>query len=216
MNIVSMNIRGLGGITKQKSLRTPFSSLNPDLIMLQETMCDHITALQLFAKLNPRWKFYALDAHGLFGGILSTWNPHLTCCKYYHSFVGILLYARFKGLDYVFSIINCYGPYANITVFWDCAIDGGIFNYPNLILAGDLKFTLSDLEVWGDRARLDHQVLYFAQLLDTMNMVDLDPTTLGPTWRNGRVGIEGVSKRLDRFLASIHLIPLLGSYHSWT
>ena len=37
-----------------------------------------------------------------------------------------------------------------------------------------------------------------------------------PTWRNGRAGPEGVRKRPDRFLASFHLIPLLGSCHSWT
>ena len=91
---------------------------------------------------------------------------------------------------------------------------GGIFNYPNLILARDLNFTISDLEKWGERARMDHLSLYFAQLLDSMNMVDLAPTKIGPTWRNGRVGSEGVSKRLDRFLASLHLIPTLGCYHS--
>ena len=81
-------------------------------------------------------------------------------------------------------------------------------------MAGDLNFTISDLEIWGDRARIDHLSLYFAQLLESMHMVDLAPTKIGPTWRNGRAGPEGVRKILDRFLASLHLIPLLGSYHS--
>ena len=63
---------------------------------------------------------------------------------------------------------------------------------------------------------MDNLILYFAQLLDSMNMVDLAPTTIGPMWRNGRAGLEGVSKILDGFLASFHLNPLLGSYHSWT
>ena len=211
-----MNIRGFKGLTKQKSLKELFSSLNPDIILLQEMMCDHFYALRLFAKIKLGWEYCALDAHGLSGGILSVWNPLLTRCKAYHSFVGILLYLSFKGLDSVFSIINCYKPYANRTSFWDSAVFGGIFNFPNLILAGNLNFTHSDLEVWGDYVRLDHLALYFAQLLDSMNMVDLAPTTIGPTWRNGRAGPEGVSKRLNRFLASFHLIPLLGSYHSWT
>ena len=39
-----------------------------------------------------------------------------------------------------------------------------------------------------------------------MHMVDLAPTKIGPTWRNGRLGPEGVSKRL---------ILTLGCYHSW-
>ena len=96
MNIVSMNICGFRVLAKQKALRSLFTSLNPDLILLQETMCDHITALQLFAKLKPGWELCALDAHGLSGGILSAWNPYLSRCKAYHSFAGILLYARFK------------------------------------------------------------------------------------------------------------------------
>ena len=148
-------------------------------------------------------------------GVLSTWNPRLVRCKAYLSFAGILLYARFKALDSVFSIFNCYGPYANRTVFWDTIVAGGIFNYPNLILARDLNFTTSELEIWGEHARRDHLSLYFSQLLDSMNMVDLTPTKIGPTWRNGRVGSEGVSKRLDRFMASFTLVPTLGCYKSW-
>ena len=87
------------------------------------------------------------DALGLSGGILSAWNPRLIRCKAFHSFVGILLTASFKGLDSVFSIVNCYGPYANKTSYWDSVVAGGIFNYPNIILASDLNFTISDLEI---------------------------------------------------------------------
>ena len=80
-------------------------------------MCDHLTALRLFSFMKAGWEFYAIDALGLFGGILSAWDPSLVRCKAYLSFAGILLYARFKSLDSVFSIVNCYGPYANRTSF---------------------------------------------------------------------------------------------------
>ena len=195
MKIVSMNIRGFGGLTKQKALKELFSSLNPDIILLQETMCDHFSALHLFAKINPRWEYCAIDALSLSGGILLAWNPYLIQCKSYHSFAGILLSASFKGLDSIFSIVNCYGPYANRTSFWDSVVSRGLFNYPNLILAGDLNFTISDLEIWDNRACMDHLSLYFAQLLESMHMVDLAPTKIGPNWRNGRSGPECVSKR---------------------
>ena len=181
MKIVSMNIRGFGGPTKQKALKEMFSSLNPDIILLQETMCDHITALRLFVYMKSGWEFCAIDALGLSGGILSAYNPILIRCKSYNSFVGILLTACFKGLDYVFSIVNCYGPYANRTSYWNSIVAGGIFNYPNLILVVDLNFTISNLEIWGDCARMDHLSLYFAQLLESMHMVDLSPTKIGPT-----------------------------------
>ena len=157
-----------------------------------------------------------MDSQGLSRGLLTGSNRHLTRSKDFHSYARILIKARFKGLDSVFSIMNCYGPYSNKNIFWDCVVAGGIFNYPNLILDGDLNFTLSDLEVWGEKTRLDQRAHYFSHLLDSMNMVDLAPITPGPAWRNGRMGSEGVSKRLDRFLASIHLIPMLGNYNSWT
>ena len=110
-------------------------------------MCNHVSALRLFAFMKPGWEFCAIDALGLSGGILSSWNPRLIRCKAYHSFVGILLTASFKGLDSVFSIVNCYGPYDNRTSYWDSAVASGIFNYPNLILAGDLNFIIYDLEI---------------------------------------------------------------------
>ena len=154
MKIVSMNIHGFGGSTKQKALKYLFASLNPDIILLQETMCDHFTALHLFAHMKPDWEFCAIDALGLLRGILLAWNPRLIRCKAFHSFVGILLKASFKGLDSIFSIVNCYGPYTNNISFWDSAIAGGIFECPNLSLVGDLNFTISDLEIWGDHARL--------------------------------------------------------------
>ena len=147
MRIISMNIRGFGGPTKQKYLKTLFTNLKPDLILLQETMCDYVTDLGIFAKMRPGWELCALDAHGLLGGLLTCWNPHLTRCKALQSYVGILIKASFKGLDFVFSIMNCYGPYSNRVFFWDNIQKGGIFYYPNLILAGDLNFTILDAEI---------------------------------------------------------------------
>ena len=66
MKIVSMNIRGFGGPTKQKYLKDMFTSINPDIILLQETMCDHFTTLCLFSFIKLGWEFCAIDALGLF------------------------------------------------------------------------------------------------------------------------------------------------------
>jgi hypothetical protein len=38
---------------------------------------------------------------------------------------------------------------------------------------------------------------------------------LTPTWRNGRVGADYISKRLDRFLISEHLLSLEERYRTW-
>ena len=60
-----------------------------------------------------------------------------------------------------------------------------------------------------------HMIHYFTNLLDSSNLVDLAPLQLGPTWRNGKPGSEGISKRIDRFLASVHLFPILNEFKSW-
>ena len=69
--------------------------------------------------------------------------------------------------------MNCYGTYSNKAFFWDNILAGGIFYYPNLILVGDLNFTLSDAEIWGNKARINHMVHYFSHLLHSTNIVDL-------------------------------------------
>ena len=98
MKILSMNIRGFGGLSKQKSIGILLSDLRPDMIILQETMCCHAHALYMFSKLKPGWEFCASDASGLSGGLLASWDPHLVRCKAYTSLDGIVLKATFKGL----------------------------------------------------------------------------------------------------------------------
>ena len=85
----------------------------------------------------------------------------------------------------------------------------GVFlNHPNLIIVGDLNFTLSDAKILGWKSCLDPLASYFSQLLVRTRMVDLPPVSLGPTWQNGRIGVEGISKWVDRFLASDLMLPL--------
>ena len=71
MKILSMNIQGFGGISKQKALVSLFSDLNMDMIVLQETMCNYSQSLFFFSKLNPGWEFCALDVARLSGGLLA-------------------------------------------------------------------------------------------------------------------------------------------------
>jgi hypothetical protein len=69
-----------------------------------------------------------------------------------------------------------------------------------VILGGDLNFSLGLSEVWGLHARVDPLAGYFGQKLVDCKLIDLEPTLLKPTWRNNRVGEDGVAKRMDHFL----------------
>ena len=111
MKILSMNIRGFGGLAKQKSLGRLPSDLRPNMILLQETMCCYSQALYLFSKLKPGWEFCASDAMGISGSLLARWDPHLVQCKAFSSLDGIILKPSFKGLADTFTVINCYGTY---------------------------------------------------------------------------------------------------------
>ena len=83
-------------------------------------------------------------------------------CKAFSSLAGIVLKASFKGMDEAFTVINCYGPYAHRTSYWNRLVSGGLLGLPNLLLAGDLNFTLTSTEVWGLKARLDPLASYFS------------------------------------------------------
>ena len=187
-------------MSKQKSLGRLFSDLRPDMILIQETKCCYSQSLILFSKLKPGWEFCASDASGLFGGLLAGWDPHLVCCKDFYSLACIILKANFKCLSDTFTVINCYGPYTQRFTFWNNVVAGGFLGQPNLLLDRGLNFTLSSVEIWGCKARLDPLASFFSQLISCNKLVDLAMNLFGPTWRNGCSGDAGISKRLDRFL----------------
>ena len=200
MCFLTLNVRGLGGLAKQKSLHLLIATLSPDVVLLQETMTSIYPALFAFSKLCPGWELCAIEAKGLSGGILSSWNPKLLNCKSFHTLAAILLKASIRGSPLELSILNCYGPYIHRDSFWNTAASSGLLSLPNLILAGDLNFTLNASEIWGSKAHLDPLGPFFSKLISDHHLVDVAPNCAGPTWRNGRMGEEGISKILDRFL----------------
>ena len=101
-----------------------------------------------------------------------------------------------------------------MTLFWDAAVYDGLFNFPNLIIVGDLNFTLLDVEIWGRNSHLEPICTYFFHLLASTNIIDVAPTCIGPTWINDRLGGSGIKKRLDRILIFDSRVPLFSRYRS--
>jgi hypothetical protein len=100
-------------------------------------------------------------------------------------------------------------------VYWEELKRIGIFDLENLIMGGDLNFTVSSREVWGDAARVDPLQHFFSQLIQAGGLVDVEPVKILPTWRNGRKGLDHIAKRLDRFLISEKLVSSGIRYRSW-
>jgi endonuclease/exonuclease/phosphatase family metal-dependent hydrolase len=99
--------------------------------------------------------------------------------------------------------------------FWDRLALGGLLDTKNLILAGDLNFTIGADEVWGASAHLDKLADYFKDLMLAHHLIDLAPVAPTPTWKNGRGGLDLISKRLDHILISEDLLREMGRYRAW-
>jgi hypothetical protein len=145
----------------------------------------------------------------------SAWNPRKAEFDAFLTPAGILLEGVVKDTNLKVKLINCYGSYADRVVFWEELKRIGIFDEENLILGGDLNFTISSREVWGDVARVDPLQHYFSHLVQTGGLVDVEPVKILLTWRNGRKGQDYIAKRLDRFLISEKLVSSGIRYRSW-
>ena len=79
------------------------------------------------------------------------------------------------------NILNIYGPYNNRVEFWETLKNSIIIQKENLIIGGDLNFTLGVHEIWDIRKRKDPLASFFSNLLHNLKMVDLDPQNLKPS-----------------------------------
>ena len=60
-----------------------------------------------------------------------------------------------RELDRAFTMLNIYGPYQDRLPFWEGLLKKSWWNNPELIVGGDLNFTIGKAEIWGDSARVD-------------------------------------------------------------
>jgi hypothetical protein len=215
MIILSLNLREVGGAPKLLNLKRLILSTSPDIIFFQETMVDSSKAKVFFLKCCPTWDCVAIDASSLFGGLTYGWNPLVDELQAFQTFVGIFLEGHLKEISRPVKLLNCYGPYKDMLSFWKPLEESGFLMHDGLILGGDLNFSTSSREIWGEHARLDPLSDYFSSLFSTTSLVDIFPGTISPTWRNGWLGSARISKRLDRFYINESLLEILPRCRSW-
>ena len=85
------------------------------------------------------------------------------------------------------NMINIYGPYHYKELFWGLVERDETFLLPNLILAGDLNFTLNAAEIWGKKERLGPLAIFSLNSLLISIWLTLLPLVQGQ--HGGMVGL---------------------------
>eukprot|EP00253_Pinus_taeda_P023046 PITA_23046 len=112
-------------------------------------------------------------------------------------------------------VINVYGPCSSRAPFWNALLESDLLKEDNIILGGDLNFTLGYCESWGHSAQVDPFSDTISNLLEEHHWVDIPTTRLQHTWSNNRSGNQSLARRLDRFLLKESLYNRLPRIRQW-
>lgn len=66
--------------------------------------------------------------------------------------MGIELFSQELGRDMM--AVNLYGPYNDRVPFWENLLGKCSTKKEDLVLGGDLNFTVGSFEIWGPNAKL--------------------------------------------------------------
>jgi hypothetical protein len=91
MLVLSLNLRGTGGVLKLASVRSVLDRTRPNIVFLQETLVNADKARCFFQLLRPKWLVCAVNSAGTSGGLLASWDPSFFNLVPYLTYGGILL-----------------------------------------------------------------------------------------------------------------------------
>jgi hypothetical protein len=69
--------------------------------------------------------------------------------------------------------------------------------------------------VWGHSVRIDILVEFFNFQIEAYGLIDIEPISKGPSWKNNRASARGISKRIDIFFVSYSVLKGVDRYRSW-
>jgi exonuclease III len=111
MNILSWNVRGINGRTKQSVLCNCIMAEQPYILFLHETKCTGTTAKEIYAWSWRQIRCIFNDSNGVMGGIDILWNPTTITMDCFYSIAWMLTTKyRVIGFNEEGIITNAYGP----------------------------------------------------------------------------------------------------------
>ena len=90
-----------------------------------------------------------------------------------------------------------YGPYVRRNELWDQILHVQCLQDRNLVVEGDLKFTLNWKEIWSLHARVGVLGDYFRNYKEIIYLVGVEPIELKPTWVKNWARMDNIYKYMD-------------------
>jgi exonuclease III len=210
MKIITWNIRGLNGCSKQKLLWDLIIVEKPEILLLQETKC---TSKDIDKLLPYCWKLggvVAIDATGTTDGLAILWNTNVVLLENFITTKwSITADYRLIGSNKPGHLTNVYGPASprdKQAFLRSLHYVASLAQHNNWTVGGDFNIIRSLEEKRGGSRRLDRDFGDFNTLIDDLHLIDLDTNNGLHTWTNRRTGIHQITCKLDRFLISESLM----------
>jgi len=147
--------------------------------------------------------------------LLVAWDPCLFALNPSLSCGGLLLQGHCLATNTELALLNVYGPCTDKVIFWSHLAASGILSLKNLIIGGDLNLFFEAEESWGGVLGSEPTGARFKEIFDSNFLINIRPSILSPTWRNGRMGPSALARRLDRFYVAAALLASSGQSSSW-
>ena len=144
-------------------------------------MTKQMKASEVLLKLLKYWEACSVDSEGQTRGLIAIWNHRKCKLTPYKTREGILLEGRIQGFKETIRLLNVYAPYKYSRVFWENVEASSFLSLPNLIMGGDLNFTMFSHENWGMMSLVDMLASFFQAIFRRNNLIDIIPPKLSPT-----------------------------------
>ena len=182
MIFLCFNCRGLASNSKKIALRGIVKKYTPYVIMLQETLASSEEIKGAICKLFPSWSFFTLDTKGWSRGLVVGWRDgRLKVLNTWGMYQAIGLEVYSTDLYSSIPILNVYGPYIDKVPFWNSLLSKSQLGHSNLLVSGDLNFSLGLSEAWGLSSQVDPLTNFFLHKLASLGLEDVDPIKPRPT-----------------------------------
>jgi hypothetical protein len=164
MKILSLNVQSLGDQAKKLALKRIINLNSSKVVFIQELMGSGDSLVRDLRNMFVYWEFIALDAQIFLGGLITSWSSKLILFNSFIVFSSLCTNFFSHSFGMNLSLMNIYGPYEGKEEFWSNFLSHQWIKFENLILGGDLNFTLNRGEIWGSFAHHDNWIFSWKNL----------------------------------------------------